>query len=262
MTYATFIGCLLIAYAPSAILLLAYASRRSALLILTICGAFAWLLAIFVASAIWAAIPPARGVTAYIQVVSIIAQEIARMGLIWAYVISERAADRLVAPGGPRIFNDLSAAITAGLGFGAMHTVMMYGAVIFASVGEPTFFLDSCPQLSVFTWTAVMALLYNVLHVTLTVIALDAWRNARTRSGRAMLFLPFLVHLVFGLMTLSTASAGGCVIVLPIAAVIVAATVVLVWRIERSPDFAAKHQQRAWDEVAAGDAGNVAVTAR
>ena len=255
MTYATFIGCLLIAYAPSAILLLAYASRRSALLILTICGAFAWLLAIFGASSVWAAIPPARGVTPYIQVVSIVAQEAARLGLVWAYAVSELAADRLVAPGGPKIFNDLSAGIAAGLGFGAMHTVMMYGAVIFASVGEPTFFLDSCPQLSIFTWTAALALLYNVLHITLTVIALDAWRRSSSRSGRAMLALPLAVHLVFGLLTLATANTGGCVVVLPIAAVIVAATAVLVWRIERSPDFAAKRQQRAWDAFAAEEAG-------
>lgn len=36
MTLSTFFGCVLIAYAPSTVLLLAYASRRSALLILTI----------------------------------------------------------------------------------------------------------------------------------------------------------------------------------------------------------------------------------
>ena len=48
MTVALFIGCLLVAYAPSSILLLSYASRRSALLILTIISAFFWLLSIFV----------------------------------------------------------------------------------------------------------------------------------------------------------------------------------------------------------------------
>ena len=198
MTWATFFGCILLAYAPSAVLLLTYASRRSALLILTVIAAFFWLLAIFVSSAIWMAIPPikVRGarlawrawravswrrsarvaaslsprptsplpiqtVHPYIQIVCILAQEGARLALVYCYVISEKAADRLVrrargGGAGPKIFNDLSASLAAGLGFGGMHTVMMYGALLFASLGEPTFFLDSCPKMSIFAWTALL----------------------------------------------------------------------------------------------------------
>jgi len=156
---------------------------------------------------------------------------------------SEKAADNLVSRGGPKIFNDLSASIAAGLGFGGMHTVMMYGALIFASIGEPTFFLASCPQLSIFSWTAILALLYNVLHVTLTIMALDAFR----KGSRALLLLPLAVHLTFGLLTLDTANSSGCVVVLPLAAAIVGLTILNVYFIERSPNFAAKRQQRARD---------------
>ncbi|RYG50989.1 hypothetical protein EON67_04255 [archaeon] len=82
-------GCMFIAYAPSVVLLLAYASKRSALLLLTVgryarahggtasvrmrwcaraqpgplcvpCSAFAWLFAILLAGVVWIAIPPLR----------------------------------------------------------------------------------------------------------------------------------------------------------------------------------------------------------
>ena len=109
---------------------------------------------------------------------------------------SEKAADQLVSRGGPKIFNDLSASIAAGLGFGGMHTVMMYGALLFASSGEPTFFLASCPQISIFAWTAIVALLYNILHVTLMVMSLDAYR----KGSRVLLLVPLAVHLTFGLL--------------------------------------------------------------
>ncbi len=113
----------------------------------------------------------------YIQIVCILAQEGARLALVYCYVISEKAADRLVrhargGGAGPKIFNDLSASLAAGLGFGGMHTVMMYGALLFASLGEPTFFLDSCPQMSIFAWTALLG-------------ACDAGRARRAMAGGA-----------------------------------------------------------------------------
>jgi hypothetical protein len=40
-----------------------------------------------------------------------------------------------------------------------MHTVMMYGGLLAASAGEAAFYIDSCPQMSVFTWTGEIRLL-------------------------------------------------------------------------------------------------------
>ena len=53
-------GCLLLAYSPAAALVLGYAARRSALLVLTIGSAFVWLLAVLLASLVWLAIPPLK----------------------------------------------------------------------------------------------------------------------------------------------------------------------------------------------------------
>lgn len=63
---------------------------------------------------------------------------------------SERQADRLIRPGGPKLFNDLSAGLSAGLGYGLMASVMTYGAVLVASRGEAAWYRDSCPEMNAF----------------------------------------------------------------------------------------------------------------
>lgn len=173
---------------------------------------------------------------------------------------SEKAADRLIRRGGPKIFNDLSAGISAGLGYGSMHTVMMYGALIASSTGEAAFYLTECPNFNMFIWTgmcvttgetpgnctpvpqvfvvyncvarvpisrcqdmckavnhqctldpflatllttfihtcfaACVALLYNILHITLMIIAIDGFR----RVNYLWMAVPFVLHLAFGLL--------------------------------------------------------------
>jgi hypothetical protein len=76
----------------------------------------------------------------------------------------ERAADRLVhrhggggGGGGAKLFNDLAAGIAAGLGYGMMHTVMMYGAVLSASSGEAAWYRSTCPQMNAFALTGEWA---------------------------------------------------------------------------------------------------------
>lgn len=77
-----------------------------------------------------------------------------------------------------------------------MHTIMAYGALLASARGDEAFYLESCPQLSVFTSSAVVALFYNALHILLTVVALDALR----RDQRARAALPCALHLAFALL--------------------------------------------------------------
>ena len=87
---------------------------------------------------------------------------------MWLYVQSESRADALqlrtarkkLGQGRSssghalKMFNDLSAALAAGLGFGAMHTVMMYGALLGTAVSqEAAYYVDSCPQVNAFVIT-------------------------------------------------------------------------------------------------------------
>lgn len=144
---------------------------------------------------------------------------------------------RMTPRGSPAIFNDLAAAIAAGLGYGAMHTVVMYGAMIGTSAGEPAYYLPTCPRVNMFLWTgafdrapaaratrclptprattlphaparaAVVALYYNLAHIALTVIALEGWR----RRSWWLLPAPLAAHLLLGLLVRCAVAAAPAV---------------------------------------------------
>lgn len=245
---------------------------------------------------------PAQSTHGFIAAVGVISQESLRVLMVWAYMRSERTADRMVKPGGAKLFNDLAAAIAmgkerpqvcgqpglrdsgrayatpgffAGLGFGAMHTLMAYGALLSLAGGDEAFYLPACPQLSAFVSSAVVALLYNILHIALTVLALDALR----RTLRWWQLVPGAVHLAFSLIvrvpvppfprrwgcaapasyspaslpgrlqTLLNESAalpGACIAVLPTLGVLTAAACALAVRAVAAPDYSARRQMRAW----------------
>lgn len=94
---------------------------------------------------------------------------------------------------------------------------------------------------------AVTALLLNVLHVLLMIIALDAWRRKRLQ----LMAVPFALHAAFSLMTLFNTVSGGCTATLPLLAVVVTVAVVAAVRIVRAPDFAGTRQMRAWERLVA-----------
>jgi len=55
---------------------------------------------------------------------------------------------------------------------------------------------------------------------------------------------------------------NGCTVSLPLLAIIVAASVIVVGGIERNPDYTAKRQQRAWELLAQASSGGGALVGR
>ena len=178
------------------------------------------------------------------------------------------------------LFNDLAAAIACGAGYGAMHTVMAYGALLGTAVSNgAAFYWDACPALSAYVLSAGTAALYSVLHMALHVVAVEAWRrlaDARRRRAKAaagaaaaarplgaigsagcgserlawaLAAVPTLAHLAFALVTLLHASPA-CVAALPVLSVITAGAVaVAVWLV-RQPDYTAARQVREFAAAA------------
>ncbi len=66
---------------------------------------------------------------------------------------TERAADRLVWRGGPKLFNDLAGGLSAGAGYGLMATAVTYGGALAASAGQAAWFRPGCPQINAFVLT-------------------------------------------------------------------------------------------------------------
>jgi hypothetical protein len=176
-------------------------------------------------------------------VVSALIQELVRYVVVLVYAKSERAVDRLIRPGGPKLFNDLSAGIAAGLGFSFMHTIMMYGSVLLASSGEATWYAETCPGLSMFVVTALQALCYHGLHVLMMIWAMDAYR--RWTWSRTL--MPFVVHPIFALLGVLVEVQNGCVAVFPSQLAVLVLLGIGVVRLVRAPDYTARKQLRAWE---------------
>lgn len=178
-----------------------------------------------------------------------------------------RSAPRLL------LFNDLSASIACGAGFGAMHSVMAYGALLGTAVAsDAAFYWDACPQLSAYVLSAATGGLASLLHVALHVLATDAWRTAAAarRGGGAhgggspsrglavaLCAAPLALHLAFSEASQMSAS-GACTGAIPVLAALTAAAGALAaWRV-RQPGYAAKRQMTIaaqLESAAGGGAG-------
>ena len=105
-------------------------------------------------------------------IVGAVIQEAMRYLLIWMYALSEVQADGLQLrvlqrqaglaarddPARLKMFNDLSAALAAGLGYGAMATVMTYGGLLGAAASqEAAFYLDACPAVPAYVLAGASA---------------------------------------------------------------------------------------------------------
>jgi len=254
-------GCLFLAYGPSVALLLIYISKRSALLVLSVFSAFVWLISILITSLFWlVASPSLQKAHLYAIIISVIIQELMRYGLLYLYTrvidaaetMERKKRDRILALALSGQFvrkpkkeaplsNDFEAAIGAGVGYGLMHTVMMYGGVISASSDLQGWYRSQCPTLNAFAASAATALLYNLIHLPLMIIALDAYR--RWNLKRAI--IPLLLHLTFAISsTLQEGSLGesGCDWTFPALAFIAIITVCISLALTSFNDYAPKVQ--------------------
>jgi len=266
-------ACLFLAYGPSVALLLTFISKRSALLVLSVFSAFIWFLSILLTSLFWLVAPSTiQRVHIYAIVISVIIQEGMRYALLYLYTriietaenMDRNKLDRILALAlsgrsirKPKkeapLSNDFEAAIGSGLGYGLMHTIMMYGGVISASSDLEGWYRVQCPTLNAFAASAATALLYNILHIPLMIIALDAYR--RWNWQRAL--IPSIIHLVFAISgTLQEGTLGevGCNFTFPALVLIATLAIFIAFFTYSSKDYASKVQiNRALEDSIAFD---------
>ena len=83
-------------------------------------------------------------------VVAAVAQEVFRGLYLLLYRKAEEGMASMTEPGEPLPLNDLSSAVAAGLGFGTMGSVVMYGSLLATSVEEAVLYSDTCSEMSLF----------------------------------------------------------------------------------------------------------------
>lgn len=221
------VGCTLVAFSPSIAFTIIILARRAELLVIAITAAVMWLFAILIVSLMWSIM---SGTTwLWFTLVATATQELVRLMLVRVYRRMETVIRKALDRSDPRKvdfkLNDETSSLAAGVGFGTMHAVVMYGSVLASSGGPATLYSDSCTLVPLVVVSGIYALIFLLMDVIFMVIAFQAHK---CRDSRQQAFI-FASHLGASYMTLFGEQRNGCAIAIPgLIALFAAVTVVFV----------------------------------
>ena len=138
----------------------------------------------------------------------------------------ERGGDRRVRDSRWALTERLVVFVAAGVGFGTMHAIIMFGSVLAASEGPATLYEDSCVGVPMLLLYAVLALAFLMLDIMLMCILFHADR----RGDRLMQGFAILLHLAASFATLANQMEAGCAVSLPIVVIVLLVAVLALMR--------------------------------
>jgi len=178
MGYLVFFGCLLIAFSPSFAVFMWLIASSPRLVILTIGSSFFWLLSILLASMWWYVIPPLRTIFFWTIPWSVFFQELFRFLFFKLYTKAEKGFIRKNQTTRLTTHPDnFKAALAFGLGSGITHSLVTYIAILWEALGPGSYFSPSCPNLSLFTLSALYSLCFTIYHLLWSLVAFDGFRE-------------------------------------------------------------------------------------
>jgi len=145
MYYGLQIGCFLVAFSPPIALCTYIIGPRPILMTLAIIAAGFWILSALAIGVVWSLL--GNGSTALnplkASVVGTLLQETARAALVLSY----RSFQARITSGKLFPLDDWTSSLACGIGFGAMHSLILYGSVLAASLNpDASLFVSSCSQ--------------------------------------------------------------------------------------------------------------------
>eukprot|EP01041_Mallomonas_annulata_P006957 gene6957-14124_t len=204
--------------------------QRPQLVIVALAGSFAFLLSILLTSIFWNiqhAITK-NNIWILVTMFSTVSQIVCRLIFIYAYRMTERIIKQS-SPDSAEIFplNDISSSIASGVGFGAMHSLMMFGSVLAASNGSGDLFVDSCPDIPLILSTSLIALAFSALDCVLMCMMFMA---EKLQYSKTIIVLACLLHFTASCSTLANTNEHGCLVSLPLVYTVVAVSIcLLIW---------------------------------
>lgn len=191
-------GSILIAYSWATCLLLLVVLRRIQLLLTGLLSSFFCIIALLLASLIWAAASSLHGnplaspifasnnslitvdisSAAWVPIVLIvIAQELLRFGFIKLYTNFERRFSVTAVNASAFPLRDFWASVAAGWGWSTALSLLQFGSILGAASGPGVLYSPACSLSSYFV-QSIFCWLITHLHPALFVIALHAFRTA------------------------------------------------------------------------------------
>jgi hypothetical protein len=278
MTSSTLIwGCTFLAFGPIASLLFGIVYQKAQLVIVVTTSAFSFLLSALAASLVLICFDAigAIGTSPFVILIpSVMAQFIARCGFVALYhkveqviqvsiehheamqATTNRNQDNNNSSDSALLrleLNDWACGLAAGVGFGGMHAVLLYGTLLASESGNlGTLYQEACPSMPGLLLSAWNALFFTILDVIWMLFTFFGMRrralpgtmdfsmsgsgsgsgtgrgtylgNSKQSGNMALVFVA-VTHFAASFATTPNYFGGGCWVSLPLLAAIVASTV-------------------------------------
>ncbi|KAH3759372.1 gamma-secretase subunit Aph-1 [Pelomyxa schiedti] len=204
MTWVVFVGGLVVSFAPAVAVFVGLVIRDPQLIILTIGGAFVWLVGVLFSSMMWYLLPGKDVYWASI-IYAVMFQELVRLGFCLLYMLIERRLERM---GLSKEFpNRLLVSVALGLGSGVVYVLVTYVTILWESIGPGALFCDSCSRVSLFMINGAIAAAFLILHILLSLIAFEAYCRRKWLFVAAV----WISHYAASFSTLLNGTNGSCI---------------------------------------------------
>lgn len=179
--------------------------------------------------------------------------------------------------------NDASCGVAAGVGFGGMHAIMLYGTLLASEAGNVgILYQESCPGIPSLAQSAVYALCFSIMDIFWMLLTFFGMRrrllyhrgrefednirgfgsyfgNSRAGGNLALLFV-LISHLGSSLVTVSSSFGRGCILSMPVLCGITVFTAYVFWagtaRIYMPPENSDQSISRTASRISAVDSSD------
>lgn len=256
---ALLFGCAFIAFSPNLALLLILAQKKSQLIIIVTSSAFAFLLSAFCSALLWLPVPYSqRENPILLMPVGVLMQFVFRILFVQMYHRVEDAvtdsigrhehqmhgnnnnASSSISPMSETTLlrlelNDWACGIAAGVGFGGMHSLMLYGTLLASQIydnSKGTLYQDSCSVMPSLVNSALCTFMFSLLDILFMLFAFYGMRKRKIsdyENGNFALITTILSHLAASFSTTPNKwiQKDGCYVALPCVFLVLVVTFVI-----------------------------------
>ena len=195
MPLLVFFGCTLVAFGPSLAIFWFTIMKHPLRILLTVVGAFAWLLALLVSALLWLAVVPLREQLAFALVFSVLFQEGARLGLHKLLDKAHSGLDEALTDEERLSIAGKRMPYVSGFGFGLMAGMFSIVNILSNSVGPGNVGITGSST-NFFIYSAFSTSALVLLHTFWNIILSQAYKKQQWHVIGSLVALHMLVSCI------------------------------------------------------------------